>query len=614
MTTVPRNRTTPAAIRNRVNTHGSENSLSRRERHRGDRAGRGAAASDQDRHLDRGCEQGFGDRRPRGTRRQRGGHSSGDRRQPAPDQPASQPLAASRLPALDGPDRPAESTGGLLMGQALQVAEHHGLAEGLRQAADLLVDRDVPIVGDSARIALGSCRHLGALALVDAPLHGQGPGMRRDPQGHGMEPRTERIPHPQQSRLVDQDEEDRLEGILGVVLVAQGRAADAQHHRTVTLDQGREGQLGRIIPTRPVREPLQELTVRQLGGHALAEDRTDVPQDTAVLLDRHGMDLRTALPRDPCNAAKPPDGSHILSRSEIPGQELSSADQSSATNLLAATRTHAPNYCCLGTWVSRSLRRGSCWMGASRHLGEPRPAPGSSIEEVQLMIGLRSRRTFLARGIQGAGLIGPGNMARLVLCRQRGAGRRRTGRQGGRLPPAPPGERWKLVRRTGTRHHGARRDGDVAIRTDHARRSGRHQGADLSREVHRPERRAVGGTPLGLHDFGRAHGLPRGQSRRALRSHHQRKPGVPQDDPDRRRRRQRPGRPGLWRAGLRRRQQSPGPFEHRVLHRGPSRLRPASRRSGASEGADLRVAMPEPQERVQRPAAGRQGQRRRLRL
>ena len=40
----------------------------------------------------------------------------------------------------------------------------------------------------------------------------------------------------------------------------------------------------------------------------------------------------------------------------------------------------------------------------------------------------------------------------------------------------------------------------------------------------------------------------------------------------------------------------------------------AARRSGASEGADLRVAVPEPQERVQRPAAGGRGQRRRVRV
>jgi hypothetical protein len=113
---------------------------------------------------------------------------------------------------------------------------------------------------------------------------------------------------------MDQDEEDSLEHILGVVLVAQSRTADAQYHRTMTLDQRREGQLGQIIATRAVYEPLQELMVRQLGADALAEDRTDVPQDTAVLFDCHRIDLGPALPKDQCNAAKPADGSHIFSR------------------------------------------------------------------------------------------------------------------------------------------------------------------------------------------------------------------------------------------------------------------------------------------------------------
>jgi hypothetical protein len=51
--------------------------------------------------------------------------------------------------------------------------------------------------------------------------------MRRDAQCHGMEPRAERVPHAQRSGLLDQDEEDSLERILRVVLVAQGQAADA---------------------------------------------------------------------------------------------------------------------------------------------------------------------------------------------------------------------------------------------------------------------------------------------------------------------------------------------------------------------------------------------------
>jgi hypothetical protein len=66
------------------------------------------------------------------------------------------------------------------MSQALQVTEHHGLAKELWQVADLLVDREVKLVADFAHSALRSCRHLGALALMDAPLDGQGTGMRRN--------------------------------------------------------------------------------------------------------------------------------------------------------------------------------------------------------------------------------------------------------------------------------------------------------------------------------------------------------------------------------------------------------------------------------------------------
>ena len=73
---------------------------------------------------------------------------------------------------------------------------------------------------------------------------------------------------------MDQDQEDRLEGVLGVVLVAEGRSAGVQHHRAVPRDQGRERQLGRLA--RPAGEPLQQLAVGQLRGDALAEDGTEV--------------------------------------------------------------------------------------------------------------------------------------------------------------------------------------------------------------------------------------------------------------------------------------------------------------------------------------------------
>ena len=61
-------------------------------------------------------------------------------------------------------------------------------------------------------------------------------------------------------------------------------------------------------------------------------------------------------------------------------------------------------------------------------------------------------------------------------------------------------------------------------------------------------------------------------------------------------------------------QQPARPVEHRVLHRSPARNGLARRRSQLAKGDRLRLAVPEPEERVQRPAVGVQGQRRRFRL
>ena len=52
------------------------------------------------------------------------------------------------------------------------------------------------------------------------------------------------------------DQEGGLEGVLGVVGVVQHAAADAQHHRPVPVQQGREGFL-----ISAAGEPVQEVRV-----------------------------------------------------------------------------------------------------------------------------------------------------------------------------------------------------------------------------------------------------------------------------------------------------------------------------------------------------------------
>ena len=95
-----------------------------------------------------------------------------------------------------------------------------------------------------------------------------------------MEPGADRVADPERAGLAGQDEEDGLEGVLGLVLVAEGGAADPPDHRPVPLDQRGEGRLGRAVIA-ATGEPLQERTVGQAGGRAAVEDRAEPPQDGA---------------------------------------------------------------------------------------------------------------------------------------------------------------------------------------------------------------------------------------------------------------------------------------------------------------------------------------------
>ena len=68
--------------------------------------------------------------------------------------------------------------------------------------------------------------------------------------GDLAQPAAEAVLAPDRPSLADEDQEGGLEGVLGVVGVVEDRAADAQHHRPVPLDQGREGGFVRLVRNR----------------------------------------------------------------------------------------------------------------------------------------------------------------------------------------------------------------------------------------------------------------------------------------------------------------------------------------------------------------------------
>ena len=109
-----------------------------------------------------------------------------------------------------------------------------------------------------------------------------------------MKPAPDRLLPPHGDGPADQHEERRLEGVLGVVLVAQDRSADAQDHRPVPLHQGGERRPGRVIPVRAVGEPAQELAVGHPDGRARVEERPDVLEHASAPMPLDHPDPPTA--------------------------------------------------------------------------------------------------------------------------------------------------------------------------------------------------------------------------------------------------------------------------------------------------------------------------------
>jgi hypothetical protein len=92
--------------------------------------------------------------------------------------------------------------------------------------------------------------------------------------GDAVEPGTEPIGLPDRPCLAGQDHERGLEGVFGVVGVAEQALTDTEDERSVPHDQGCEGRLGFCASVR--REALQQLAIGQSGNGPAVDDRAEV--------------------------------------------------------------------------------------------------------------------------------------------------------------------------------------------------------------------------------------------------------------------------------------------------------------------------------------------------
>src|SRR5262249_34965454 len=100
--------------------------------------------------------------------------------------------------------------------------------------------------------------------------------------GRAIEPIADQLLPPDGRGLADEHQKRGLEGVVGVVGIAEDAATHAQDHRPMPADQGRERAL---VP--PRNEALQQLAVAQPAAIAQQKGLTQMLQHAIQLAGRH---------------------------------------------------------------------------------------------------------------------------------------------------------------------------------------------------------------------------------------------------------------------------------------------------------------------------------------
>jgi hypothetical protein len=175
--------------------------------------------------------------------RRRGGDAERRQHRGQFDAPAGQALAQA-LPRPHHPDGDrafgnAQPAAGLGVCHPFQATQDEGAAIGHGQLLDLLIEHFAHLAPGqfSDGIARGS---LSGLPFVGSPACRRTPRLQGDADGCAVQPGGQRLAAAKAAGLAHQDQEGRLAGVFGVVLVAEDAPALPQHDPTVTAHDGRE--------------------------------------------------------------------------------------------------------------------------------------------------------------------------------------------------------------------------------------------------------------------------------------------------------------------------------------------------------------------------------------
>ena len=157
----------------------------------------------------------------------------------------------------NGSFRPAQFAGGLLARLALHVAQHDRQTMLLGEAVDLAVEQGEPF----AVARRDPARHVFERFLLGATADAHGLGLQGNAISDAVEPGADALPRHDCGGLADEDEKGGLEGVVGVVHVAEDAAANAEHHRSMAAHDGRKRRF--LVP---VEVALQQGVIGRGGG------------------------------------------------------------------------------------------------------------------------------------------------------------------------------------------------------------------------------------------------------------------------------------------------------------------------------------------------------------
>ncbi len=157
-----------------------------------------------------------------------------------------------------------------MVSHSFHLAEDHGGSILLREAAQLLVEsrQEVAHGVASSCSGFGDVGHRG---FSNSPFGPHRPRLDGRPIRDAVEPVADHRPRRHRPRFPGEDEECRLEGVFGVVVVPEDPEANAPDHRAMSLDEDFQS---RLIST--VGKTIEEILIRKPSDRTKFEERHKV--------------------------------------------------------------------------------------------------------------------------------------------------------------------------------------------------------------------------------------------------------------------------------------------------------------------------------------------------